>query len=360
MAKKKKFKRENGTGTVYKLSGNRRRPWMAMKTMGWENGENEEIKGTQKRKPIGYFETEDEAMLALLTYEYKATPVDGKTKIKELYAMIKTEAEKEKKSKSMLDTLSASYKSIEILANEPLYDLTSMDFQFIIDELIEDPKAKSSFSKLNKIKSLISKMYDILIMHKIMSVNHAQFLSLRGAKEGKVPPFPEKDIEVLFKNDKDRIAKSSLILAYTGLRISEFLELKKFLNVDLKRMLITGGNKTEAGKDRIIAIHLYIQPYIEYFFNEFTDSEYLFSRKGEKVTANYYRHFYHDPLVKTLKLSELSPHSFRHTAASKMKLAGMDDKAITDMIGHVSIDFTNKRYIEVDDKYLHKEMKKVK
>ena len=54
-----------------------------------------------------------------------------------------------------------------------------------------------------------------------------KFISLRDAKEGSVPPFPEKDIQTLFKNDDDRIAKVSLILAYTGLRISEFFRVKK-------------------------------------------------------------------------------------------------------------------------------------
>lgn len=360
--KKKKMRRENGAGTVYMLSGNRRRPWVAAKTIGWDTVEGNKIKSKQKRKIIGYFEKEDDALLALLTYEDKphVTIVDEKTTVKELFKMLFKDAEKEGLSKSSIDILKASYRAIESLKDEPLYSLTSMDFQFIIDSLIEDPNAKSSFSKLNKIKSLVSKMYDILIMHKVMNVNHAKFISLRGVKEGEVPPFPEKDIQTLFKNDKDRIAKSSLILAYTGLRISEFLELRKFLNVDLKRWLIVGGNKTEAGKDRAIAIHPLIQPYVEYFFHEFPDCEYLFSRNGEKVTADYYRRYYHNPLIEQLKLSNLNPHSFRHTAASKMKMAGMDDKAITDMIGHVSIDFTNKRYVEVDDKFLHEQMKKVK
>ena len=360
--KKKKYKRENGTGSVYQLSGNRRKPWVAVKTVGWMEGENEGDASVQKRKIIGYFEKEDEAMLALLTYKEKpyVTIVDEKTTVKELYDMLYKESEKEGLSKSSLDILKASYKAIETLKGEPLFDLTSMDFQFIIDSIIENPNQKSSFSKLNKIKSLINKMYNILIMHQVTQVNHAQFISLRGKKEGDVPPFPEKDIQTLFKNDKNRIAKSSLILAYTGLRISEFLELRKFLNVDLKRMLIVGGNKTEAGKDRAIAIHPYIQRYVEYFFNEFPESEYLFSRNGEKVTPDYYRRYYHNQLVEDLKLSNLNPHSFRHTAASKMKMAGMDDKAITDMIGHTSIDFTDKRYVEVDEKYLHEQMRKVK
>ena len=55
MARKKKLKRTNGSGTVYKLSGNRRKPWVAVKTLGWTE------EGKQEKKIIGYFEKEDEA-----------------------------------------------------------------------------------------------------------------------------------------------------------------------------------------------------------------------------------------------------------------------------------------------------------
>lgn len=353
---KRKMRRPNGAGSVYMLKGNRRRPWVAAKTVGYD-----EETGRQTRKIIGYFEKEDDAMLALLTYKEKphVTIVNDKTTVKELYNMILENAKKEGLSKSTIGTLKASYKAITSLKNDSLFELTSMDFQFIIDSLIEDPNQTSSFGKLSKIKSLVNKMYNILIQHKVMTVNHAQFISLRGKKDGEVPPFPEKDIQTLFENDENRIAKSSLILAYTGLRIGEFLELRKFMNVDMKRWLIVGGNKTEAGKDRAIAIHPKIQPYIEYFFYEFPESEYLFSRDGERVTTNYYRKYYHSSLIEELGLSDLNPHSFRHTTASKMRMAGLDDKAIIDMIGHTCIDFTDKRYVEVDEKYLHDQMKKI-
>ena len=38
------------------------------------------------------------------------------------------------------------------------------------------------------------------------------------------------------------------------MRISEMLELTRF-NVDIKKGIITGGVKTDAGKDRVIRIH---------------------------------------------------------------------------------------------------------
>lgn len=351
---RKNIRRANGKGSVYMLKGNRRKPWVACKTVTIEDGK-------QVRKNIGYFSTEDEAMLALLTYKTNSgNIIDENTTVKQAFKIVFNEALKEGRSKSTLDVLNASYGSIKPIHNDKLAELTYADLQFLIDTIIEDKNQKSSRSKLDKIKSLLSRMFDLLIKNKVQNDNPAKFISLRGIKEGEIIPFSDKDIEILFKNDKNRIAKSSLILAYTGLRIGEFLELRKFLNVDLKRNLIVGGNKTDAGKDRAIPIHSKILPYVQYFFNEFQDSELLFSRDGDKVTTDYYRRFYHSPMVAELSLSNLTPHSFRHTAASKFKMAGLDDKAITDMIGHTDIDFTNKRYVSVDEEYLHSQIQKVK
>lgn len=360
MARKKNYRRKNGTGTVYKLSGNRRNPWVACVTKGWTD-ETEHSKSKQIKHIIGYFKEHDEAMKALLDYVPSVSEkISEKTTVKELFKIIKAEAEKENKSKDYINSLNASYYPLGPLEDKSLYLLNYMDFQDIIDNLIENPDKKSSHGKLVKIKSLIKRMYDILIKNKVMEINYAQYISLRGVKEGSIPPFPEEDIEKLFNNDNNRIAKSSLILVYTGLRISEFLELEKEKNIDLENKLIIGGSKTEKGKDRIIAIHSKIFPYIEYFYYEYPNSKYLFTKNGEKCRYEYYREYYHQPIITELGISNLGVHSFRHSAASKMKMAGLDDKAIEDMIGHTDIKFTEKQYIQINAKFLHEQMEKMK
>lgn len=357
--KKKYMRRINGTGTTYKLSGNRRRPWVAAVTTGWEtNFETEKTK--QVKHIIGYYEERDEALKALLDYVPSISEkVTERTTIEELYEMIVAECEKENRSKDYMNNLNASYYPLEPIKDKALFSLNYMDFQNIIDNLINDKKQASSHGKLTRVKGLIKRMYDILIKYKVMETNYAQYISLRGIKPGKVTAFPEEDINTLFANDDDRIAKSSLILAYTGLRIGEFLELEKEKNIDLENGLIIGGGKTEKGTDRIIAIHSKIFPYIEYFYNEFPKSKYLFSRDGEKCRYEYYREYYHEPMVKKLKLNDYGVNSFRHTAASKMKMAGLDDKAIEDMMGHTDINFTKKQYIDINAKFLHEQMEKM-
>ena len=60
------MKRANGTGTVYKMSGKRRKPYRAMVTLGYDEF------GKAMRKTIGTFTKASEAQKAL--YEYLGDP----------------------------------------------------------------------------------------------------------------------------------------------------------------------------------------------------------------------------------------------------------------------------------------------
>ena len=79
------MKLPNGFGTVYKLSGNRRNPYVARKTKGWKiNPETGKIKQTYIT--IGFYSTRKEALTALA--EFNANPYDmdaGKVTFEDIY-----------------------------------------------------------------------------------------------------------------------------------------------------------------------------------------------------------------------------------------------------------------------------------
>ena len=58
----------NGYGSVSKLSGNRRRPYIVRITAGWDD------EGKQLLKTLGYYPSKKEALQALV--EYNAAPYD--------------------------------------------------------------------------------------------------------------------------------------------------------------------------------------------------------------------------------------------------------------------------------------------
>ena len=71
------IKRANGMGTVFKLSGNRRKPYVAKERMTLKDG---------NQKVIGYFKTRQEAVAALEKYYEKINKITDKTiSFSELY-----------------------------------------------------------------------------------------------------------------------------------------------------------------------------------------------------------------------------------------------------------------------------------
>ncbi|MDY4010309.1 MAG: hypothetical protein SOY60_01385, partial [Fusobacterium gastrosuis] len=62
-----KLKNPNGTGSVYKLSGNRRKPWVAVKTVRWEMTEDDKVK--QVKVTVGTYTTKNEAIAALGNFD---------------------------------------------------------------------------------------------------------------------------------------------------------------------------------------------------------------------------------------------------------------------------------------------------
>lgn len=57
--KGKRRKRGNGTGSVYKESGSRKKPWVAVITLGYDET------GKRQSEKLGYYATEKEALNAL-------------------------------------------------------------------------------------------------------------------------------------------------------------------------------------------------------------------------------------------------------------------------------------------------------
>ena len=65
----KNFRLPSGYGSIYKLSGNRRKPYRVRITTGWEV-DMETMKCNQVRKTIGYAKTRQEAIQMLAEYHH--------------------------------------------------------------------------------------------------------------------------------------------------------------------------------------------------------------------------------------------------------------------------------------------------
>ena len=119
----------NGYGCVYKASGNRRKPYIARITIGWE-----EETGKQLFKNIGSFATSQEAKKALS--DYNADPYDidaAKVTFSELYEQWSIE-KYPKISKSMVLSYKNAYRACKPIHDMQFVWIRKHHIQMVINE----------------------------------------------------------------------------------------------------------------------------------------------------------------------------------------------------------------------------------
>jgi len=346
--KRKKRRNPNGFGSVYEQKdGRRRKPWVARITTGWTED------GKQIRQVVGYFETSEEALKALVLYRENPTQLKPSITLGELYDKW-SKSKFTKISNSTIDNYKAAWKYLSKLENIEVKDLRKAHFQDIIDK-----NEDMSKSTLQKIKVLAVMLCNYAMENGIVDINYASFVELPKKEKKKKEIFTPEEIKILEENaDKVKWVDTILILIYSGMRITEMLTLKRE-NVDLKKEIFTGGIKTDAGKDRIIPIHPKIYRYVEKWYNK--NNEYLIFRDdGREFTANYYRRYIYYPTLEKIGIRKLNPHSCRHTWASLLADAKVDPKLIQQIMGHSDYAFTANEYTHPDIEQLKNAVKMVK
>ena len=317
----------NGYGGVVKLSGNRRKPYMARITAGWDGKK-------QIFKPIGYFEDSPSALLALAEYHKNPIPPKLNITLEELYnewSVIKYEYI----SKKTTENYKAGWNHISKYGKFKFTELRTVHFQGIIDGLC---KAGMSRSTLEKVKVLISMLYDYAIQNDIINKNYGKFIHLPKSNKQEKEIFTDIELQTLFKADSDEWVMTILILNYTGLRLNELLGLTPFC-VDMNNQTMTGGLKTEAGKDRTVPIHPKILKYVQYWLDK--KGDFLICKNdGKRIRDNYYRKKLYYPTHERLGIRKLNPHCCRHTFATILRKSGADTKTIQKLMGHTKYSFT--------------------
>lgn len=341
------MKNPNGYGTVYRLKGNRRKPYVARVPVGRKNGR-------VVYQTLGYFEDKTSAVLALA--EYNKNPVSAKANItfKELYDEWST-IKYEEISKSTRENYESGWKHLSMYGNVPFKELRSGHIRNVINSCHKEGKSRST---LEKIKIVANMLYGYAMENDIVHKNYAKFVKLPKLEKTEHESFTDLEIQTLEKAaDKVEWADTILILIYTGMRISEMLALTRF-NVSLDAMTITGGMKTDAGKGRVIPIHPKILKHIKQWYDKNGDTL-ICHKEGKPIRSRYYRYEYYMPTLKKLNIRELNPHKCRHTCARLMAEAGMDKLAIQRILGHESYSTTADFYTQTDVDFLKKEMAKL-
>lgn len=350
------MKRANGTGTIVKLKGNRRKPWFAKTTTGYKENGIAIQKAICNANGDKYFSTRSEAEEALLwwnknhgnvkvnklSYTFKQLydewenifipTIEERKVMRETHVTIKG---KLGLSNSM--GLLSAVKRFKVLWNKKYSSITKNEFQ----QIIYNTEGKKT--KLVDMRNLIIKLDEYALGEDIISKGYGHLLELEyECSKNQRTPYTYEDIEKIWQHEGDLIADMQLILLYTGMRIEELLILEN-KNINLKDNYFVGGLKTSAGKDRIIPIHHEILHIIRRYCN--IKNKYLFvMENGKRLYYNKYRKMYVKFMESINLNNKYTTHETRYTFRSELDRLGADDRCMDLIMGHESGNTGNRVY----------------
>jgi integrase len=197
-------------------------------------------------------------------------------------------------------------------------------------------------------KLLFSELYKYALFNGIVLQDLSVMVKVPKRDDRKVKtPFTSSEIESLKVSDDD-FAKYAYIMIYTGFRASEFISIKR---EDISEdYVITGGMKTQAGKDRLVPCNEKIIPLVQEFLNG--TSEYLVHTPDGKP-MNYNQFVYRFKSAMERHNMQHTPHDTRHTFITLLSNAEANKVSIERLSGHASKGVT-------DSVYTHKDLEQLK
>lgn len=324
------MRRANGTGTIVKLSGNRRRPYVVKISVvdKW---------GRMQQTALSYHSKMAEAQEALDSYNHdKATGIAPRAdkysvtlqQIYDLWSPRKYTTI----SPQGVDSYRACWRRLSRYKDMRVADLTIDHLQSIIDE---DSKNNMSKSTMQNDKMLMHALFNYAMERDIVMKDYSSFVQVPSvAAKYEKGAFDDLQMAKLAQMAKAGFpwADTVLMLCYTGFRINEFLTLTPF-SYDRSGNFLRGGIKTTAGKNRVVPVHPKIKCYLDRWLNK-GGASIVCKKNGKSISANSYREKLFKPVVGEIGVPQATPHWCRHTFATRLHEAGAPDLEIKRLLGH--------------------------
>lgn len=318
-SEKKHRKRANGTGTIYKRSGNLSRPWVAKK-----NGVY-----------IGAYQTRTEAQKALERITDVAVNDKYNMTFREVYERWEAERKREI-SESMLKNYQLAFKQCPQLHDMKMRKILRSDYQAAIIALETKGMSKST---CNKLRVLLGQLARWAMDEGITLSNPAQELTTVAKQKSTREVFTEDEIRKLKASTLDA-AGIALIMISCGCRPGELFSVPL---VNCREDHFIGGSKTEAGKNRVIPIGPDgIAAYKKIRENAIAEKGQLLidGYAGKNKTASNYAKRDWRELMEQIDAEGMTPYNCRHTFITRAIRSGMDLPKLEAIVGHVDRETT--------------------
>lgn len=379
---KRKNKRRslpNGFGQISEIKGyNLRKPFRAMVTVGKRPDGSCIVKPL---KPEAFFETYNDAYLALVEYNRNPYDLDDDITMSELYEKWMNDSLKDA-SDAYKRTVTSCWAYCSSIYNIRVKDVRARHIKGCMENGIRvETRGKNKGKEIrptagtkSRMKSIFNLMLDYAVEYELADRNYARTFEISDnvikeieANKKKHINLTDDEMQILWDNvNKVKYVDWILVQCYMGWRPQELATLR-LDEVNLEKWYMQAGMKTEAGKQRIVPIHPKIKGLVvqNYQFAESIGSEYLFNDKGQThsgswaVTYDKYKSRF-DKVVDQLGLNpDHRPHDPRVTFTTNCKKAGVDEYALKEMVGHSIKDITESAYTIRDLEWLRKDLEKL-
>lgn len=325
------MRKPNGYGSIKRLSGNRRRPFIFVVSV---NG---------RQKPVEYFTTQVEAEIFQADYNklhfHRSLPAHQITLAELYHRWLPAHTANTNPSQSTLNSYSNSFKHLVPLHYEPIQNLKYADYQKILDSM---RKSGLSYSSLKKVRSLISLLEKYAVKIELINKCYAPLLSI-GKNKAVRPhhPFSRQKINLLWVHCDEPGVDTVLILLYTGMRVGEMLALKK-TDVNIRQGYTRITKSKTASGIRTIPIHHRIFPLIVRRMKS-SGSSLIADSEGKQYDYSCYCIIWRE-VMHSINADGHTTHDCRHTVATLLDNAGANETAKRRILGHAGGDVTERVY----------------
>ena len=324
-------RRGNGTGSVYQLPSGKWRGAVEIGSFLDDDGK------LHRKVNSRNFATKREAVAWVATPEARQERRKNLT-LKELHDLW---AASYQGSQSAVTVYKAAFDKFRALWPLHMDQLTIDDLQECIDICQRGRQTKQN---MKTVLGLVYK-YGIPRHYVPENLNLAQFLKVKEGKADWKEGIPLEYLEAM----PDYVGTVPYIeyvyaQCYLGFRPGEFLALDA-INYDRKEKAITGGFKTEAGRDRVVTISPKILPIVDDLCRGKLAGPIFCGRNGKALTKQEYAKIFDAALAAVglenpeteqngRNYKKYTPHSCRHTFATLMKRVGGASGDKLALIGH--------------------------
>lgn len=344
------MKLPNGYGSVTKLTGKRRKPYMARITDG--RVYDDSLQGYKlNRRVLGYYATKKEALQAIAAYnQHPYAIADNSITFGQIY---------DRWQKRHYTNLSASaIRSREAALKycAPISDMRIRDIRTEILQNVVDLCPHGSATKKN-ICAVMHSVYEYAMQNNLADRDYADFISIEKSEPViQREIFSDAEIDLLWSWKSEWDVQILLILIYSGLRINELLTRPR-ADCNLEEEWIYVSKAKNKSSIRYVPIHSKIMPFVKHFYDQ--KSEWMVcTPSGSRIWYADYNNR-RLPLINKRLGTDHRPHDTRHTFATLGHRYSLDDLTLKKIMGHTPDNITQKVYTHISIGEMRQEIEKI-